>query len=185
MSAAPHDSDARLASLGAPRFSLATLLLAMSAVSVLFAVMVVIGPVSSVLLVLLVSLAAAHVIGNAMGTALRDGARDFCAEPPEHAAKPRAHCPQQNSAPLVKNTGVSRALRVLTLLGAGAGAFLGGSGLALANWERINVAGICLAAVSSAVLAGVFVFLTASFFTTARHALRDALGTQDKRAGET
>jgi hypothetical protein len=62
-----------------------------------------------------------------------------------------------------------------TAIGAILGGLAGGSSLAVANWELINAAGIGLAALSSAVLSGLFVFLAGSFFTICRRALREAL----------
>lgn len=174
-----HQAEARRTAIGVPRFSLATLMIAMGIVSTLFAVMAAVGPVPSLLLTLFLGLAAAHVIGNAIGTSLRD---QTTAAYVEHAPLQREQlpsCTTSQTGPLLATGGVSRGLRTCTAVGASLGGLLGGSTLAFANWDHINPAGIALGALSSAVLAGLFVFLVTSFVTTCRRAIRDALSASE------
>jgi hypothetical protein len=55
-----------------PQFCLRTLMLSVTLCGVLFATMSALGGLWSVMLILFLSLAAAHVFGNALGTKLRD-----------------------------------------------------------------------------------------------------------------
>src|SRR5436190_835906 len=60
--------------LGPPRFTLRTLMLAMVAVSCLMAIGTAVGTALSLMLLFFVGLITAHVLGNSVGTKLRDRA---------------------------------------------------------------------------------------------------------------
>ena len=72
MSVSRSSTDASRSGLLLPRFSLRTLLVTMTALSLVFAVMSAVGFVWSMAMVLIGCLAGAHVLGNSLGTKLRD-----------------------------------------------------------------------------------------------------------------
>ena len=73
-----------------PQFRLRTLMFAVALLAVLFAVMGLIGPTASAGLVMILVLAGLHVIGNALGTSLRDTANQHVAnDPPANRAAAR------------------------------------------------------------------------------------------------
>jgi hypothetical protein len=119
-------------------------------------------------------LIAAHVIGNAVGTRLRDGAslRQSHAQH-QQSSLPR---PQQENQPqrLRESTAVDRRTIVYSAVGAIAGGALGGVLLSAVNWSNITPPAAVLATGSSAILGGLATFLATCFLTTIRCALREA-----------
>ncbi len=159
-----------------PQFSLRTLLIVVTLLGGLFALMVAIGAMWSAILGLFLILVAAHVIGNALGTALRDQSDQEL--PPISVARESAPA-QSNVTPgkqLTEKTALSEVTRTMTVLGAIIGAILGGAALSLVMWDHIIWAGMGLGVFSAGVIGGFAGFLGSSFITIARGALREALG---------
>jgi hypothetical protein len=176
MSTFTEQSDAQEPALRPPRFSLRTLLLVMSGLCCLFAAMAALGLLWSAVLLLFLSLVAAHVIGNSLGTRLRDHASrqiaaDRIARPrlPLQAIRPNVAAPEQ----LTGRAKLNRITLILTVGGALVGAELGGAGLAVVH-PQASAAAVGLGVVSSAVLAGFAGFLASSFLWVVRQALAEA-----------
>jgi hypothetical protein len=175
MSTAPHSIDDKRGLLQPPQFRLRTLMIVTAACCGLFALFSVVSALLSAFIVLFLLLIAAHVIGNALGTRLRDGAPTapigaFDA-PTARQLEGQIACPQR----LRETTRIERRTFVLTSCGALTGGLLGGIVLSVVNWAHISVAAGILATVSSAVLGGLATFLAACFITTIRSAWREAL----------
>jgi hypothetical protein len=163
-----------------PQFRLRTLMLVTAICCGLFALFSIVSLLLSAFIVLFLLLVAAHVIGNALGTRLRDGApapsidsRDAGAAQ-HHAAVDFSTRPQR----LRETTRLERRTLVWTGGGAAAGGLVGGIGLSIVNWANISVPAVVLAALSSAVLGGLATFLAACFLTTIRTAWREALNSR-------
>jgi hypothetical protein len=147
-----------------PQFGLRTLMIVVGLAAVLFSVMGWLGPVPSAGLLLALTVVGLHVVGNAVGTSLRDHAPSRSAvEPPnaqpasetnvarEHLPLPRLH----------QRTPLGWIVRAATLLGCGVGAWLGYD--VLGQW----LDGLFVGMASSAILGGFFGFLLGSFFKMA------------------
>jgi hypothetical protein len=159
--------------LGPPRFSLRALLATMSGLCCMFAAMSAMGPLGSIVVLLFFCLAAAHVLGNSLGTRLRDGATE---KMPQRCEK-RTMPPHAVSAPtrLSERTGMRRA----TYLMAAGGTISGGIGGALASaalYPDAGPAAVALGTGSLAVLGTFAGFIASSFLSVARSAMREALG---------
>ena len=159
-----------------PQFCLRTLMLSVTLCGVLFALMSALGGLWSIMLVLFLSLAVAHVLGNVLGTQLRDAThrqpRPADRAEPYDAASP----PVPTAQRLREHTGISRKLLIVAALCAMVGGTLGGCGLMFTLGERASLAAIGLGIVSSAVLGGFFGFLLSSFCLVFSRALGEALG---------
>lgn len=159
-----------------PRYSLRTLLLAVTALCCLFALMAAVGMLWSAVLLFFLALAAAHVMGNSLGTKLRDQAtRQIAAElairPPPAAGPMRLDvlAPQQ----LTGRGRLNRITMLLSIGGALVGAELGGIGLAAIH-PQASAAAVALGVISLAVLGGLAGFLASSFLWVVRQALAEA-----------
>jgi hypothetical protein len=159
-----------------PRFSLRALLLCMAALGCLFAIMSAVGLVWSAVILLFLSLVAAHVLGNSFGTRLRDQASREIAL--KRAAQPReppdvirlnVDAPRQ----LTERARLNRVTLVTSAGGALVGAEFGGAGLA-AIYPQAPLGAVVLGVVSSAVLGGFAGFLASSFLSVVRQALAEA-----------
>ncbi|MEX2114736.1 MAG: hypothetical protein WD845_16205 [Pirellulales bacterium] len=159
-----------------PRFSLRTLWLAVTVLCCLFAVMASLGALWSAMLLLFLCLGAAHVIGNSLGTKLREHADQQIlldrASQPARSAEPVAlgvAAPQQ----LTARRKLNRITLLMTIGGALVGAEFGGLGLA-AIYPQASIAAVSLGVVSSAVLGALAGFLSSSFLWVVRQALAEA-----------
>jgi hypothetical protein len=163
--------------LGPPRFTLRQLLLAMTALSCLFGLMTAVGLWWSMAILLFLSLVLAHVLGNSLGTRLRDRAsrcvlvdkmasREFAAPVRLQVAAPQR---------LTQRVRLHRITLVMAIGAAVVGAMLGGAGL-FNLYPDASLAAIGLGVVSSAVLGAFAGFATSSFLSVAQQALREALG---------
>jgi hypothetical protein len=178
MSTIPHDSnwqdDERPSLLEPPQFHLRTLMIVTAACASLFALFSVVSVLVSTFVVFFLVLIAAHVVGNAVGTRLRDGAtqRPFSSEQQARTITR----PQQTNQPqrLRESTAVDRRTMVYSAVGAIAGGTLGGVILSAVNWSNITPPAVILATGSSAILGGLATFLATCFLTTIRCALREA-----------
>ena len=170
------NSDAPSLTLGRPQFCLRTLMLMVTLCGVLFALMSALGGLWSLMLILFLSLAAAHVLGNAIGTQLRDATgrhpRPADAAEPYDATSP----PVPPAQRLQERTGIHRKMVVVAALGAILGGTSGGLVLLATLGERASLASLGLGIGSSAVLGGFFGFLLSSFCLVFSRALSEALG---------
>ena len=166
--------------LGPPRFTLRTMLLVVTALGCLFGVMAALGSSWSIIILLFGCLVAGHVIGNSLGTRLRDGAPRYekLSLAAFDARVGPAHSPAAQGGGLSRRIRLSRVTLVMTFGGASAGAFLGGTGLA-AIYPEAGASAVALGVVSSAVLGGFVGFLTSSFLSVTLRAWREALAQSD------
>jgi len=162
-----------------PQFTLRTLLVFTAVVAVLLAVMNTIGAMWSLALVFLLVLAAAHVVGNSLGTKLREGAprREVAPAAPSAGRTPLPSAAVRSA--VVAPTRLREPARlhwsniVLTAAGMAAGAYFGGSAL-VGSYPDAPVAAFVLAYVSSGVLGGFAGFVVFSFLAVVRQALSEA-----------
>ena len=177
----PEDHDA---TLKPPQFSLRSLLIGTTVVAVLLALMTVVGTLWSLAILFLVLLMAAHVVGNSLGTRLRDGGTGRSARltvwaPERHAARTsRSAVPSPTR--LRQRSRLHWINLVLTLGGVAAGGYFGGASLA-ATYPEATTAAHALAYVSSGVLGGFAVFAVSSFLSVVRQALSEAHAGSDRR----
>jgi hypothetical protein len=167
--------------LGPPRFTLRTMLLAVTALGCLFGVMSALGNMWSIAILLFGCLVAGHVIGNSLGTRLRDGAPRQSNRDPSDARFARLPPSFADGGGLSRPSRLSRITLVMTFSGAVAGAFLGGTALA-AIYLDAGVPAVALGVASSAVLGGFAGFLASSFFSVTLKAWREALTQSDSVA---
>ncbi len=176
----PEDHDA---TLKPPQFSLRSLLIGTTAVAALLALMTAIGTVWSVAILFLVLLVAAHVVGNSLGTRLRDGGLGRTARPTVWAPERHAGRTSPSRVPSPRQLRERGRLHwinlVLTLGGVAAGGYFGGAALA-ASYPEATTAAHALAYVSSGVLGGFAVFAVSSFLSVVRQALREAHAGSDR-----
>jgi hypothetical protein len=172
--------------LGPPRFTLRTMLLAMTALGCLFGVMTALGSLWSIAILFFGCLVAGHVIGNSVGTRLRDGAprQERFSSAPFGERVGAAYSSAPLGSGLSRRGRLSRTTLVMTFCGASAGAFLGGTGLA-AIYPEAGAPAVALGVVSSAVLGGFVGFLTSSFLSVTLKAWREALAQSDPVARRT
>jgi hypothetical protein len=158
------------------RFSLRTLLFWMSGLSLAFAVMTAVGFVGSLAMLLIGCLAGAHVLGNALGTRLRDESTRASAS--DRAAdfhvKVAAKLPLSAPSRLAERASLHRVAAAVTLGSAAMGGELGAV-LAAYTYPESSTAAIGLGAVSLAVVGGFAGFAAISFMTVFRQALREGL----------
>jgi hypothetical protein len=159
------------------------MLISVAVVCATLALFVSVGAAPSLMLAMLISLVLLHVVGNALGTRLRDrheteyerlerGDSDAYGMP----ANPRAIAPAQR---LHENTSVRRPWLIAAVVCAAAGGSIGGIGIATIVGEKLTVAGLIVGVCSAAVLGGFFGFMACSLWTVARNALREALETHE------
>ncbi len=147
-----------------PQFGLRTLLVVVALAAVLFSVMGWIGPVPSAGLLLGLVIVGLHVVGNAVGTSLRDRApsrppaKSIGRDPPSELAAPRDNLPVSQ---LQQRTPLGWIVRVAVLLGSGFGAWLGFD--VLGQWVENSNFGLFVGTTSLAILGGFVGFLLGSF----------------------
>jgi hypothetical protein len=130
------------------------------------------------------ALIAAHVVGNALGTRLRDEVSpQLNAKPITPATRPFG--PRIVTVPrrLHERTPIGRLILVTSTGAAGVGGILGG--LALAFWTGASFAGWLVGTLSSALLGGFFGFLLASFLEMTLGAWWQAAGETKKKSDRT
>jgi hypothetical protein len=173
-----EDHELTHTGLTPPRFSLRTMLLVVTALCCLFAVMAGVGMIWSAVLLLFLSLVVAHVLGNSLGTKLRDQtSRQIEAErasrPPVAAAAPSPSELAEAPRRLTERTSLHRVTFVMAGLGAFVGAELGGVGVA-AIYPQASNSAVALGVLSAAVLGALTGFLASSFIAVVRQALAEA-----------
>jgi hypothetical protein len=182
---APLPADDPDATLKPPQFALRTLLLIVSSLACLLAVMTAIGSLWSLAILLLLALVLAHVLGNAVGTKLRD--RSVGRADADPAMTPNHPIPRRELLSPKRLTEPARLhwiTLVLTGCGALAGGYFGGSALA-ASYPDATTAAVVLGVVSSGVLGGFAAFTASSFLTVARAALSEAHAASDRHQPRT
>ncbi len=180
----PRLPDEHDATLKPPQFTLRTLMIGTTAAAALLALMTAVGTVWSLAILFFALLLAAHVVGNSLGTRLRDGgigrsARSADGVPPRHS---RRKSPSALPSPtrLRERSRLHWINLVLTLGGVAVGGYYGGTGLA-ATYPEATAAAHVLAYVSSGVLVGFAVFALSSFLTVVRQVLSEAHAGGDRR----
>src|SRR4029077_15794943 len=160
-----------------PRFSLRALLLATTALGCLFGLMSAVGGTWSLVLVFFLSLILAHVLGNSVGTKLRDRASRRL-EPIESrdAAGVRSLRELAIAGParLTLRTRLNRITLVVSIGGALLGGALGATRFSGMYRDSPVAAGV-LGMISSAVLEAFAAFAASSFLSVALQALGEAL----------
>ena len=174
------------------QFGLRTMLIAVAACGVLFAIMQQVGLVWSVAIGWFLMLAAAHVAANACGSRSRRA-------PGERSSGGGASLNDSDARPNSSGTSAELAfapatrLRQSTRLGramfavTGVGAIVGSTGgvtlLTLVNWGRIGASGIIVGGISCAILGALLGFLTSTFLGVSLRALREAAGEPRRSRG--
>ncbi len=161
--------------LGPPRFSLRMMFLAVTVLGCLFAAMAALGSFWSLVILLFAALVAAHVIGNAVGTRLRDRSpglkpRIALERPVAAAALSAVAAPRR----LTERQGLDRIALATAAATAAGGGSLGGIG-SLVLYPDAGPAAILLGTASLAVFGALFGFLASSFLRVFRAAMRKAL----------
>lgn len=159
--------------LVAPRFTLRTLLLSVGGLSVLFAVMSMLGTTASVLLIWMLLLVAAHVVANAWGVRAPHAREEIRADDraPDPRPLPRLPAPLPR---LAGHFGIGKLMIAATCLGAVVGGIAGGYVLGRIYWPQVSIAAILLGTLSAAVLGGFFGFMISSFLQVFAKALSEA-----------
>jgi hypothetical protein len=172
----PRPADDQDSTLQPPQFTLRALLLWTTAAAVLLAVLMAIGAFWAAALLFLLALVAAHVIGNSLGTRLRDGRqpRVFVREPRSLAT----HAQPAPSGRLRERKGLHWINLVFTGAGAIAAGYFGGRALA-EIYPDATAAAIVVAHVSSGVLGGFAGFVVTSFLAVLRQGLSEAHAASD------
>jgi hypothetical protein len=166
-----------------PQFGLRTLLLAITALSVVFAVFAAVGPMWSAMLALAFSLIGLHVVGNALGTRLREEAPHRINLETPVDAEPLPPLQLAGEIPaarrLQEHASIDFRCWIAAAFGAVLGASLGGICVAWMVGQRLTLSGLLVGIASSAVLGGLFCFMASSLFLVARTAWREALESLD------
>jgi hypothetical protein len=176
MSAPVPQHDDHDGVLGPPRFTLRALLGAVTALGCLFGLMTALGTVWSMALVLFLTLIAAHVAGNSLGTKLRDRAsrRGPGERPVDFQPGQRPKLEVVSPQPLTQRARLNRVTLVVAAAAALAGGALGGAAAA-EIYPRAGAAALALGAGSSAILGAFVGFAVTSFVCVVRAAMREAL----------
>ena len=161
----PSDESSQRPGLKPPQIGLASLLWVIAVLGLALFALRATGPLAASALVLLALAIGAHVIGNALGTRLRDQAkaarRDDNVTGNVRIAEAHHFAPPTQLGVREKQFGW--AMIVLTVLGAIVGAAFGGVTLARLNAERMTSAHLALAILSCGVLGGLGAFVLFTF----------------------
>jgi len=176
--------DDRRPALQPPRFGLGTLLMSVAVLCAMFAIVHYFGLYGAALSVLFGLSVVAHVVGNALGTKLRDlGDTPLSANGNQSARRPLFHKPTAGDfAPrtrLHQRLALGRSIAVLTTLGVLGGGLFGYFGIAWVADARTGWSAFALGTVACSVLGGIWMFLVTSFLKTTfgefLHARRESL----------
>jgi hypothetical protein len=161
-----------------PQFRLITLFLLLTLVGLIFAAFQYIGAIGTFALILAILVVTAHVSGNAIGTALRDGVRPK-SQPRETASTLE---PAEKQFAPITNLGESRALgRPIYFVTAISSVVLGVGGITLIklfSTKPISIPNTIAGAIVLSGLGAFWTFVTGSFLQVAfgafLHALRQS-----------
>jgi len=158
------------------------LLLVVAALCLLFAFLGWVGATWSIALVTLLILLVGHVLGNALGTRLRDASTASLRG--EHNAlqsaplisppRPSAVRPAPTSH-LHSTTRLGRHIHLCVIVGVATGGSAGVLVLAAVYWPDITLAALALGGLSAAVLGGWAALLGSAFWCSTRRAWREAV----------
>lgn len=153
-----------------PQYSLRALFWLTAGLSAVFAVMTTVGFVWSLLLLFLLALVVAHVLGNAIGTRLRDNdtQRSEQALPP--GVKPAGRgmaVPTRGPTEMRERRPLGLAMLVFVVAGAVGGALTGRALLVYTQWPPLSAGDAVVGTASCAVLGAMAGFLGSSFFKVA------------------
>ena len=170
----PVESEDLAPALSPPQFGLRELFWFVAFTALGLVGLKVLPPLVSAVTILFGLAIFAHVIGNALGSRLRDHG-DIAQQASPQAEPIQAERHFAPTTELSDHRGLSRMTMILTGVGAGVGCLAGGGALAVINWEKATIANVGLAAVACAVLGGIFGFGMASFLQVALEAWRQAV----------
>ena len=144
------------------QFSMQSLLAIVAVLGLLFAIIRQAGSSGLLFALLVLALIAAHVVGNALGTKLRDQvSRELNPDLRRKRIRLRPAIGEHAGRRLHEHTPLGRLIVFISAGGAMLGGILGG--LALAVWTQATVPGWIVGTISSAVLGAFFGFLMGSF----------------------
>ena len=152
-----------------PQFSLRTLFWLIAILSVLFATMVAVGVVWSVILLMVVGLVVAHVLGSTLGTRLRDDDAGRRNQSLPLGAQPlsRTMSTAKASHELRERKPLGQLLLVFIAAGALSGGLLGRFALVHSQWQPLHASDAVVGIGSCAVLGAIAGFMASSFFKVA------------------
>ena len=161
-----------------PQFGLRSLLLMMSALSVLFALMTTVVGRWAIVLAWFVVLAAAHVWANAWGTRTRRNLPPTFDKGDEADRRPRRGAPPDAAFAPVTRLGRHSSIGRVMLFTTSAGAVVGAGVGSWLLWEGhpgpVGWVGLIVGGVSSSAVGGLLGFLTSSFLNVALLAIGEA-----------
>jgi hypothetical protein len=172
----PHAEEHH--ALPPPQFGLRAMFIAITLLSGLFALSLVIGPTWSGMLAFIVLFALAHVVGNALGTRLRNVRSSHGVPRFDQGLNDRTHSQIAAIAParqLQENTSLRRPWLIAAVVTAAVFGTVGGIAIATIVGKSLTIPGLALGIGSAAVVGGLFGFIVCSFWSVARMALREAL----------
>ena len=161
-----------------PQFRLTTLLLVITLVALLLAAFQYIGAIGTFALILAILVVLAHVSGNAIGTALRDGAQPKLQPRESESDNPFAEKPFAPATNLGETHPLGRPIYIITAISA---LFWGGLGITLAkilSTKPISLPSTIAGALVLGALGAFWTFVAGSFLQVAfgafLHALRNS-----------
>jgi hypothetical protein len=158
------------------QFSLRALLLGVTVAAVLCGLVVSVSPLWTLVIGWFFVLVVGHVLGNWLGTRLRqrrqvrDAALDGTDEQPD--CGPIHYAPTSR---LRHHVALGRSMFISTAISTVAGCALGVVYLVRYS-EHVTISGLAVGAISAAVIGGVFGFLTSAFVTVTMCAIHEASG---------
>lgn len=157
-------------SADAPQFRLRTLFIIVTLFGVMFGVMHALGPVASMVFVMVVLTVGLHMAGNALGTTRRDASSERVGDRPAiDPAQLAQRCEAVKAVHrLRERTPLGWVIQLTTLAGAAGGMALGV--VVLKELTRAELSGLIFGAASAGVLGGLFGFLGGSFLEILRRA---------------
>jgi MFS family permease len=172
----PHAEDHH--ALPPPQFGLRAMFIAITLLSGLFALSLVIGPTWSGMLAFIILFVLAHVVGNVLGTRLRNVKPSHDVLRIDEGLDEPTYSQIAAIAPagrLQENTSLRRPWLIAAVVTAGVFGTVGGIVIATIVGKNLTIPGLALGIVSAAVVGGLFGFIVCSFWSVARMALREAL----------
>jgi hypothetical protein len=155
------------------------LLLGVAGICMLLVVMVAIGMFWAMGLLMLVLLIGAHIVGNSLGTQLRDFGSQQAddTESPTGMALPAVHSLTRQkplAGRMQEKRPVSWLLIALSAGGTIASGAVGGISISSLYWDQIGAGAIAIATLASGVIGGLAIFLLGSFIDMAQRVMREA-----------
>jgi hypothetical protein len=162
-----------------PQFRLSSMLIGVALICVLLVVMVSIGMFWAMGLLMLILLIVAHVVGNSLGTQLRDHGSRLTKdeENPNRLSRvgSSATAWQRPSAGrMQEKQPIGWLLIALSVVGAIASGVVGGLSISSLYWDKIGAGAIAIATLASGIIGGMAVFLTGNFIDMVQRVLREA-----------